>query len=95
MGSNPSARGVTSRYRYESHSLRFDVKRPSESEDEFRIRINLTVRDEDEQFSDSLLERYDQVARYSLLVSIHASEVELNLYTAIANQIETQVEIDA
>jgi len=86
---------VTSRYRYESHSLRFDVKRPSESEDEFRIRINLTVRDEDEQFSDSLLERYDQVARYSLLVSIHASEVELNLYTAIANQIETQVEIDA
>lgn len=141
---NPSARGVTSRYRYESHSLRFDVKRPSESEDEFRVRINLAARDEDEQsqtgsgndpnwligtrnrHKGSLhsdiwkgnaadlasrgvlavypvtgwwktrprLERYDQVARYSLLVSIHAPEVELNLYSAIANQIETPVEIN-
>ena len=43
---NPSARGVSSRYRYESHGLRFDVKRPYESESQFRARINQAVRDE-------------------------------------------------
>lgn len=37
---NPSTRGVRSRYRYESHGLRFDVKRPHESVDDFRGRIN-------------------------------------------------------
>ncbi|GAB3679068.1 S8 family peptidase [Salinisphaera aquimarina] len=44
---NPSARGVKSRYRYESHCLRFDVKRPLESEEFFRARINAAARDED------------------------------------------------
>ena len=41
---NPSRRG-RSRYRYESHGLRFDVKRPTESVDEFRARINVAARD--------------------------------------------------
>ncbi|MDK1024091.1 MAG: S8 family peptidase [Gammaproteobacteria bacterium] len=141
---NPSARGVNSRYRYESHGLRFDVKRSFESEGEFRIRINQAARDEDEQTQTTTgndpnwligtrnrhrgslhsdiwrgraadlasrgilavypvtgwwktrprLERYNQVAQYSLLVSIHAPEVELMLYSAIASQIETPVEID-
>ena len=45
---NPSRRGARSRYRYESHGFRFDVKRPLESTDEFRKRINLAARDEDE-----------------------------------------------
>ena len=45
---NPSERGFTSRYRYESHGLRFDVKRPSESENDFRARINAAARDEEE-----------------------------------------------
>ena len=45
---NPSARGTKSRYRYESHSLRFDVKRPYEAEDEFRQRINMLSRDMEE-----------------------------------------------
>ena len=45
---NPSRRGTLSRYRYESHGLRFDVKRPLESTDEFRKRINLAARDEEE-----------------------------------------------
>ena len=44
---NPSRRG-RSRYRYESHGLRFDVKRPLESFDDFRNRINAAARDEDE-----------------------------------------------
>ena len=45
---NPSNRGVRSRYRYESHGLRFDVKRPRESVTDFQSRINLAARDEDE-----------------------------------------------
>lgn len=44
---NPSARGVRSRYRYESHGLRFDVKRPRESVDAFRARINAAASDEE------------------------------------------------
>lgn len=44
---NPSARGFRSRYRYESHGLRFDVKRPEESEFDFRTRINAAARDEE------------------------------------------------
>ena len=45
---NPSQRGPRSRYRYESHGLRFDVKRPLETTDAFRRRINLAARDEEE-----------------------------------------------
>ncbi|MGM0654783.1 MAG: hypothetical protein ACQETR_05575, partial [Thermodesulfobacteriota bacterium] len=44
---NPSSRGVRSRYRYESHGLRFDVKRPPESENDFRGRINSLAINED------------------------------------------------
>ena len=44
---NPSRRGVRSRYRYESHGLRFDVKRPSETIDDFRGRINAAARAEE------------------------------------------------
>ena len=44
---NPSHRGATSRYRYESHGLRFDVKRPSESVSDFRTRINAAAKDEE------------------------------------------------
>ena len=44
---NPSRRG-RSRYRYESHGLRFDVKRPLETIDDFRKRINASARDEEE-----------------------------------------------
>jgi len=41
-------RGGGGRYRYESHGLRFDVKRPLEKPDAFRARINQRVRDEEE-----------------------------------------------
>lgn len=44
---NPSVRGFRSRYRYESHGLRFDVKRQYESERDFRTRINAAARDEE------------------------------------------------
>ncbi len=37
---NPSRRGYSSRYRYPSHGLRFDLKKPTETSAEFRKRIN-------------------------------------------------------
>ncbi len=41
-------RAAGGRYRYESHGLRFDVKRPLEKLDNFRARINQRVRNEEE-----------------------------------------------
>lgn len=46
---NPSRRGWTRRFRYASHGLRFDIRRPTESRDEFRERLNLLARAEDEE----------------------------------------------
>ncbi len=140
---NPSARG-RSRYRYESHGLRFDVKRPGESLNEFRSRVNRAARNEEEgsrtggddpqwligkqtRHRGSLhsdiwrgsaadlasrgvlavypalgwwktrtrLERYDKAAPYTLIVSIHAPEVPVDLYAAVATQIALRVAIEA
>lgn len=137
---NPSARGPKSRYRYESHGLRFDVKRPQESEQAFQARINVAARDEEEhtrttgsdphwiigtdnRHKGSLhsdiwrgsaadlasrgviavyptlgwwktrqgLKRYNSPARYALIVSIHAPEAEVDLYSAIESKIATPV----
>lgn len=142
---NPSERGFRSRYNYESHGLRFDVKRAWESVDEFRARINVVARDEEEgtrRFRDDGrrwaigirkrhrgsihsdiwsgeaadlascgviavyptvgwwrnrpgLERYNNVARYCLIVSIHAPEVDVDLYTPVINQIATPVAVES
>ena len=55
---NPSTRPPTSRYRYESHGLRFDVKRPTESETDFRRRINRLLKEEiDDEEQTGLSER--------------------------------------
>ena len=139
---NPSRRGHRSRYRYESHGLRFDVKRPLESVDEFRKRVNLAARDEDEgspgrgggdpawligargRHRGSLhsdiwmgtaadlasrgviavyptagwwktrqaLERYEKAARYALVISIRAPEVDVDLCTEVANRIAVGVD---
>jgi hypothetical protein len=133
---------VTSRYRYESHGLRFDVKRPLESEVDFRARINAAARDDEDRANRNdndpnwmigkknrhkgsrhsdiwkgsaaelasrgaiavypalgwwktrpALERYDQRIRYSLVVSINAPDIDVDLYTPIANQIGVPVVI--
>ena len=50
---NPSQRG-NSRYRYQSHGLRFDVKRPTETPTAFRARVNAAVeREQPSNTSDS------------------------------------------
>lgn len=136
---NPSARG-RSRYRYESHGLRFAVKRPGESINQFRARINAEARDVEEgtkvdqndpawligsqgRHRGSIhsdiwrgmaadlasrgvlavyptlgwwktrpnLDRVDRAVRYALIVSISAPEVDVDLYSEIANQIGIEV----
>lgn len=44
---NPSRLGWRSKHRYQSHGLRFDVKRPTESNGEFRRRIHKAALDEE------------------------------------------------
>ena len=46
---NPGRRGWKRRHRYASHGLRFDVKTPTETVDEFRKRLNEKALDEDEE----------------------------------------------
>jgi len=46
---NPARRGWVRRYRYPSHGLRFDVRRPTESNDEFRKRLNQLALTEEEE----------------------------------------------
>lgn len=46
---NPGRRGWTKRHRYASHGLRFDVKGPTESMDEFRKRLNKKALDAGEK----------------------------------------------
>ncbi|RFF29404.1 S8 family peptidase [Wenzhouxiangella sediminis] len=140
---NPSERGFSTRYRYESHGLRFDVKRPAESEADFRARINAAARDEEERTqtggndagwvigkqnrhkgslhsdiwqgsaadlasrgviavypslgwwkSRPPLERYDSPARYAVVVSIRAPEVDVELYSAVANEIAASIQTE-
>lgn len=46
---NPARRGWVGKYRYASHGLRFDVKSPTESIDEFRKRRNMKALEEKEK----------------------------------------------
>lgn len=45
---NPARRGWRRRYSYASHGLRFELKQPSETNDEFRKRLNKRALDEEE-----------------------------------------------
>ena len=138
---NPSTRGVRSRYQYESHGLRFDMKRSAETVDEFRRRVNQIAREETSDSSVSredhgwligtngrhkgslhgdiwlgnaadlaekgciavypatgwwktrqALEKYDRTTRYSLVVSIKAPEVDVDLYTEVVNKVPVAIE---
>jgi hypothetical protein len=46
---NPGRRGWVRRYAYPSHGLRFEVRRPTESTDDFRRRLNLLALEEEER----------------------------------------------
>lgn len=139
---NPSQRPPKSKYRYESHGLRFEVMRATEPVDDFRGRINKAAQGADYEKSggsddgwrlgsngrvrgsihsdiwtgsaadlasrDAIavypvsgwwktrhgLKKHDRVARYSLLVSIRAPEVDVDLYTPVANAIRPVVTVE-
>lgn len=46
---NPGRRGWVRRYSYASHGLRFGVRRPTESTDDFRSRVNQLARDDNDR----------------------------------------------
>jgi len=48
---SPGERGWERKFRYQSHGLRFDVRRPDDSEPHFRKRISKAAREEDEAVS--------------------------------------------
>lgn len=135
---NPSSRNVSSKYRYPSHQLRFEVKRPTESTKQFMQRITRDAHDEEEGTTKppkdpnwllgdfrnkgsihkdiwtgtaielaergvlaiypamgwwrtrTKLERFNKAARYSLIISIEAPEVDVDLYTPVRTEIENR-----
>ena len=140
---NPTRRGWRKRHSYQSHALRFDVRRPLESLAEFRKRINARARDEEEQRTSSpadegwyfgararehgcihsdhwtgtaaalaergaigvypmagwwkeqkARDRSGEGVRYALIVSIETPGVETDIWTPVANQIATPIEIE-
>jgi hypothetical protein len=46
---NPARRGWAKRYDYQSHGLRFDLRRPTEGDADFRRRVNGLAREENEE----------------------------------------------
>jgi hypothetical protein len=140
---NPARRGWIRKHRYASHGLRFDVKTPLETLDEFRQRINKAARDEEFErasSSDSArwllgpdlrslgslhsdrwkgtaaelaqrgfigvypvigwwrerhqLGKWNKRARYALVVTIQTPQVDVDVYTPVANMIATQIETE-
>ncbi len=141
---NPGERGGIDKYAYQSHALRFAVRRPLETEAAFRGRINAQAVAEEQGLpsvggvdvgwtigertrargslvSDSWTGtaaalanrgqlaifpamgwwrnrsshgRFDRAARYSLLVSIEAPEIQHDLYSIVAQQIAAPVAIE-
>jgi hypothetical protein len=75
---NPGRRGWKKRHRYASHGLRFAVKRPYESDDDFRKRLNELALEEDEAKpeSDSKADKWFLGERTRNRGSIHSDWLE-------------------
>lgn len=141
---NPGERGGIDKYAYQSHALRFAVRRPLETEAAFRGRINAQAATEEQGLpaaggadagwtigertrargsliSDSWVGtaaelanrgqlavfpamgwwrnrpshgRFERAARYTLLVSIEAPEVQEDLYAIVAQQIGVPLAVE-
>ena len=139
---NPARRGWPRRYGYASHQLRFDVKTPNETVEQFIKRINKAAREEEEKSETSSdsgkwelgtilrhrgslhsdrwygsaielaergyiaiypvsgwwkerhqLQRWNREARYSLIVSINTPEIDVDIYTAVANKVGIKIQV--
>jgi Subtilase family len=69
---NPANRGWTGRYRYASHQLRFEVRTPEETDDQFRKRINKAARDEEEGKTSESDTKYWDLGRLRNRGSVHS-----------------------
>jgi len=136
---NPSSRNVSGKYSYPSHQLRFDVKRPDESINEFKARLSMNARAEEQGVASSngdsnwqlgtyrnkgsihkdvwkgsaaelaergkvaiypamgwwrtrtKLQNWDKQARYALIISIAAPEIDVDIYTEVLTKISTGI----
>lgn len=88
---NPSRRGGTSRYRYESHGLRFDMNRANERPGHFRRRINAAVQDEEggAEIEDSL-EPQDDPHWMLGIMSRHRGSVHSDIWRGPAAELATR-----
>jgi hypothetical protein len=143
---SPGRRGWRGRYRYASHGLRFEVKTPTETENEFRQRVNNAARaEQDEELqqyaSDAEdweigpqlrhrgsihsdrwtrgtaiqladrnmiavfpivgwwrerhhLGRWNRDARYALIVTIRTPAENVDIYTPVATEIASRIQIE-
>jgi len=70
--------GWKDKYRYQSHGLRFDLSNAGDTEDEFRKRVNVAAREEDEDISGSSgNERWAIGVNNRSNGSIHSDYIEL------------------
>lgn len=140
---NPGSRGWVRRYNYASYGLRFDVRRATESNDQFRKRLNQLALAEEEKRPTSAgdssewyfgpdhrvagslhtdiwhgtavdlasrgavavypvtgwwkelkkRDRSDLGARYSLVVAIETPELDVDIWTPVAEQIGIPIEV--
>lgn len=137
---NPGRRGWKGRYSYPSHGLRFFVRRPTESDDQFDLRVNAADREDD--YVDPGLDdewelgsearnrgsihsdiwrgtaaqlanagriaivpvsgwwrwlkergRWNNDARYALIVSLRSPDATVDLYSEIETIIQTRIEV--
>lgn len=68
---NPSSRNVSGKYSYPSHQLRFDVKRPDESTQQFKARLNRNARAEEQGTTRSTGDSNWQLGSFRNKGSIH------------------------
>lgn len=98
---NPAARGWQRRYSYQSHGLRFDLRRATESTLDFRKRINdlarrgmLAVYPVTGWWKENKSpDRSDRGARYALIVSIETPGLDVDIWTPVAAEVGVSVDI--
>ena len=137
----PGEIGWRDKYRYRSHGLDFNLKKPTESLDEFILRVNKAARDDDGNYGGgsvdwkvgtqngrtrgsihrdwveltaaeaaeanvvavfprtgwwkerAYLGMYSKKTRYSLIVTVKVPEVEVDIYSPVAIEVATPIQV--
>jgi hypothetical protein len=86
---NPARRGWKTRHRYASHGLRFDVKKPGESKEAFRRRLNQAALEENER-----AEGGSDSAEWTLgVINRHRGSVHSDIWTGTAARLADRARI--